>query len=65
VTASADDRESLRDSLEQHRCELRAAMEDMGAAARSWSDPTVSIRSRPITWVVAAFLVGAWLGHQR
>ena len=62
--ASSDSPEAVRQSLEQHRHELRVAVQDLGQAARSWSDPTVAIRYRPITWVAAAFLLGAWLGRR-
>ena len=56
--ASAEDRETLRQSLEQHKQELRVAVQDLGTAARSWSDPTTSIRERPIPWLVGAFVLG-------
>lgn len=65
AAASSDSPEAVRQSLEQHRDELRAAVQDLGEAARSWSDPIMAIRSRPLTWVAAGFLVGAWLGRQR
>ena len=61
--ASAEDRETLRQALEQHKQDLRVAVQDLGSAARSWSDPTISIRDRPIPWLIGAFLVGWWLGR--
>jgi len=61
--ASAEDREMLRQSLEQHKQELRIAVQDLGTAAKSWSDPTASIRERPIPWLIGAFVLGWWFGR--
>jgi hypothetical protein len=61
--ASSEQAEELRQSLEQHKHELRVAMQDLGTAARSWSNPTGSIREHPGRWLVGAFRVGLWLGR--
>jgi hypothetical protein len=61
--ASTEKREVLRQSLEQHKQELRLAMQDLGTAARSWGDPALAIRHHPAQWLVGAFLVGVWLGR--
>ena len=61
--ASPQEREVLRQSLEQHKQELRLAVVDLGVAARSWTDPAESIRQHPVPWLVGAFLVGLWLGR--
>jgi hypothetical protein len=63
--ASAENREALRQALEQHKEELRIAAQDLSIAARSWSDPSESIRLRPGAWLGGAFVVGLWLGSGR
>jgi hypothetical protein len=61
--ARPEEREVLRQSLEQHKEELRLAVQDLRIAARSWGSPSESIRLRPGTWLVGAFAVGLWLGR--
>lgn len=61
--ASPEDRESVRHSLEQHKQDLRVAVQDLGVAARSWSDPAESIRQHPGMWLLGAFGFGLWLGR--
>jgi hypothetical protein len=63
--ASSESREALRQSLEQHKEELRLAVQDLSTAARSWSDPAEAIRHRPAAWLTGAFIVGLWLGRGR
>ncbi len=63
--ARPENREALRQSLEQHKHELRLAVQDLSVAARSWSDPSESIRLRPGAWLAGAFVVGLWLGRGR
>jgi hypothetical protein len=63
--ASPENREALRQALEQHKQELRLAVQDLSIAARSWSHPSESIRSHPGAWLASAFLVGLWLGSSR
>ena len=63
--ASAESREALRQALELHKQELRFAVQDLSIAARSWSDPSESIRVHPGAWLASAFLVGVWLGRGR
>ena len=63
--ASPEHREALRQSLEQHKQELRLAVQDLSVAARSWSDPSESIRLHPAAWLTGAFVVGLWLGKGR
>lgn len=62
-TDTAEDREALEQSLEHHKDDLRAAVRDLGVAARSAGDPATSIREHPIIWLAGAFLIGAWLGR--
>jgi hypothetical protein len=61
--ARPEDRESVRQSLEQHKHELRIAVQDLGVAARSWSDPSELIRQHPGLWLLGGFLFGVWLGR--
>jgi hypothetical protein len=61
--ASPEERETVRQSLEQHTQELRLAVQDLGIAARSWSDPSEVVRSHPAGWICGGFLVGLWLGR--
>ena len=63
--ARPEDREALRQSLEQHKHELRLAVQDLTVAARSWSDPSQSVRLHPVAWLAGAFAVGLWLGSGR
>jgi hypothetical protein len=63
--ASPEQREALRQNLEQHKQDLRLAVQDLTVAARSWSDPTESIRLHPGTWLASAFVFGLWLGRGR
>ena len=63
--ASPEHREALEQNLEQHKQELRVAVQDLSIAARSWSDPSESIRLHPGTWLASAFVFGLWLGRGR
>lgn len=57
--------ERIRQDMDVHRRELRDAMHELGEAARSWADPTDTIRARPAAWLVGALGVGLWLGWRR
>jgi len=63
--ARPEQREVVRQSLEQHKQDLRLAVEDLTIAARSWSNPSESIRLHPGAWLAGAFIVGLWLGRGR
>ena len=63
--ARPEGREALQQALEQHKQELRLAVQDLTIAARSWSDPSESIRLHPGAWLAGAFVVGLWLGRGR
>jgi len=63
--ASPEHREALQQNLEQHKQQLRLAVQDLTVAAKSWSDPAESIRLRPGTWLAGAFVFGLWLGRGR
>lgn len=53
----------LEQSLEHHKQELRVAVQELGLAARSWSSPAELVRQNPAAWMVAAFVLGWWLGR--
>jgi hypothetical protein len=61
--ARPEDSEAVRQSLEQHKQQLRLAVQDLGVAARSWGDPSGSIRRHPGAWLLGAFAFGLWLGR--
>jgi hypothetical protein len=63
--ARPEQRDALQQTLEQHKQELRLAVQDLSIAARSWSDPSESIRLHPGVWLAGAFVVGLWLGRGR
>lgn len=63
--ARPEGREALQQALEQHKQQLRLAVQDLTIAARSWSDPSESIRLHPGAWLAGAFVVGFWLGSGR
>jgi hypothetical protein len=63
--ARPEQREAVRQSLEQHKQDLRLAVQDLRIAARSWSDPSESIRLHPAAWLAGAFVLGLWLGRGR
>ena len=62
--ASPEHREALEQNLEQHKQELRLAVQDFSTAARSWSHPSEAVRQHPGRWLVGAFVVGLWLGSR-
>ena len=63
--ASPEHREALQQNLEQHKQELRLAVQDLTVAAKSWSDPTESIRLHPGSRLTGAFVFALWLGRGR
>jgi hypothetical protein len=63
--ARPENPELLRQSLEQHKQELRVAVQDLRVAARAWSHPRESVREHPVAWLAAAFLFGLWFGQDR
>lgn len=53
----------LRQTLEDHKRELRLALGELkDAGARIWPDPRERIRSFPVPWLLGTLLVGLWLG---
>jgi hypothetical protein len=63
-TDFAEQREELLHGIEQDEEEVRVAVHELTGAARSTLDVTEHIKKFPLTWVVGAFLIGAWLGRR-
>lgn len=63
-TDFAEQREDLLQSIERDQEEVRVAVQELTAAARSTLDVSELIKKFPLTWAMGAFLVGAWLGSR-
>jgi ElaB/YqjD/DUF883 family membrane-anchored ribosome-binding protein len=63
--AATEEREVLRQSLEEHQREFREAFEELKLAARSAADPRDPIREHPVRWMAVALGIGVWLGSRR
>jgi hypothetical protein len=64
VETYTEQREHLLQSIEQDDEKMRVAMHELAGAARFKLDLRERIRRFPLTWVVGACLVGAWLGSR-
>jgi hypothetical protein len=60
--AVAEEREVLKQSLEEHQREFREAFEELKQTARAYADPRDPIRERPARWLVIGLALGVWLG---
>ena len=65
TVARPDDPEELRHNMEEHREELRLAVDELRVAAKKWTDPGDIVREHPVPWLVGALAVGLWLGWHR
>ena len=63
--AATEEREVLRQSLEEHQREFREAFQELKLAARSMADVRDPIREHPVRWLGVAAAVGLWLGSRR
>jgi len=61
----AEERQLIRHSMEEHRQQLRLAVQDLKDAARSWTDIRDPIRERPVPWLLGGLLLGFCLGLRR
>jgi hypothetical protein len=56
---------TLRQSMEEHKHELRLAVDELRIAARMWTDPRDAVREHPAVWLGGGLLLGLWLGWDR
>lgn len=55
-------RETLREQVEQEEAELRRAVEDLKEAVSRPLRIVQRLQENPMPWVLSAVLVGLWLG---
>jgi ElaB/YqjD/DUF883 family membrane-anchored ribosome-binding protein len=60
--AAAEEREVLRQSLEERQREFREAFHELTKVARSYADPRDPIREHPFRWLALGVAAGLWLG---
>jgi hypothetical protein len=63
-TDFADQRQDLLQSIEREQEEVRVAVHELTAAARSTLDLREHVKRYPLTWAMGALLVGLWLGRR-
>lgn len=59
-----EQRDQLLQSIEQDDEKVRVAVHELAGAARCKLDVSERIKQAPLTWVIGACLVGAWLGSR-
>jgi hypothetical protein len=60
--ANRAQRETLHQSIEFHKGELRLAVDELRVAAQPWTALSEAIRARPLYWLLAGGTLGCWLG---
>jgi len=63
--AVTEERQVLRQSLEEHQRDLREAVTELRLAATAYADVRDPIRERPFRWLAVGFGVGLFLGWRR
>jgi len=63
--AVTEERQVLRQSLEEHKSELREAVNELRLAASAYADVRDPIRERPLRWLAMGIAVGLFLGWRR
>jgi len=63
--AATEEREVIRQSLQEHQREFREAFEELKLAARSYADVRDPIREHPARSIGIAVVIGLWLGWRR
>jgi hypothetical protein len=58
-----EQREELLQSIQKDEAEVRVAVHELTGAARKL-DLSEHIKKFPLTWVMGALLVGAWIGSR-
>jgi len=64
-TDFAEQRDDLLESIERDVVQVRVALQELKGAADFTLNVNERIKAFPLTWTIAAFLVGAWLGSPR
>lgn len=59
---ATEEKEVIRQSLEEHQREFREAFAELKQVARAYTDPRDPIRERPVRWLGIAAALGLWLG---
>jgi hypothetical protein len=62
--APVDERDVLRQSIENDKAELRDAVDDLKAAVRTRLTIRDNIDNNPTMWLVGAFVLGVWLSRR-
>jgi len=64
VETYSEHRDHLLRSIEQDEEEMRVATHELTEAVRFKLDLGERIKQSPLTWVIGACLMGAWLGSR-
>jgi len=64
VETYTEQRDHLLRSIEQDDEKMRVATHELAGAVRVKLDLGERIKQSPLTWVIGACLVGAWLGSR-
>jgi hypothetical protein len=64
VETYTEQRDHLLQSIEQDEEKMRVATHELAGAVRFKLDLGERIKQSPLTWVIGACLVGAWLGNR-
>src|SRR4029077_14655527 len=65
VMAVTEERQVLRQSLEEHQRDLREAVTELRLGPTPFRDRRDPIRERPFRWLAVGAVVGLWLGWRR
>jgi ElaB/YqjD/DUF883 family membrane-anchored ribosome-binding protein len=63
--AVTEERQVIRQSLEEHQRELRDAVTELRLAASAYTDVRDPIRERPFRWLAVGLAVGLFFGWRR
>jgi hypothetical protein len=64
-TEFAEHREALLQTIERDQNDVRVAVQELTAAARSKLNVREHVKGFPLMWAMGAFLVGVWLGSRK
>jgi hypothetical protein len=63
-TPALDEREALRQAIEDDKAELLDAVDELKAAVTQRFQLRERIAERPVPWLVGGFLLGLWLSSR-